>query len=433
MGLREDLDRFERVGEERRQDLSEFITYGDLGASDEEDVRIPIKIVEIPEFRYDRRDRGGIGEGDVDVGQPLDGMDQAEDGSGDEPGAEGGEHAYYEMDPEEFAAALDEELELDLEPKGKKVIERVEGAFTDRSRSGPGSTLDVKELFRRGLKRKLAFDFDEEFLREVLKVAGIDPDAAYAWTRQESIPVSRKWLIETYEEIPVEDRATWSSIEDVEAEIGRTDMVDRIRAGGLRHIPFRRDDERYRHPEIITEHQRNVVVVNIRDVSGSMREQKRELVERTFSPLDWYLQGKYDHAEFLYIAHDAEAWEVDREDFFGIRSGGGTRISAAYELAEQRLEAYPWSEWNRFIFAAGDSENTPDDTIEGVIPLIESIDANRHAYVETQPDAAGVRGRHAETVEAHFQGNDDVVVSYVNGPDDVIEAIAEILQPAVTA
>jgi len=73
-----------------------------------------------------------------------------------------------------------------------------------------------------------------------------------------------------------------------------------------------------------------------------MRQKKRELVERTFTPLDWYLQGKYDNAEFVYIAHDADAWEVDREEFFGIRSGGGTRISSAYEVAMERLEEeYP--------------------------------------------------------------------------------------------
>ena len=33
MGLKDDLERYREVGEERRQDLAEFIQYGDLGQS----------------------------------------------------------------------------------------------------------------------------------------------------------------------------------------------------------------------------------------------------------------------------------------------------------------------------------------------------------------------------------------------------------------
>ncbi|MDY7082875.1 MAG: DUF444 family protein, partial [Halobacteria archaeon] len=118
-------------------------------------------------------------------------------------------------------------------------------------------------------------------------------------------------------------------------EGGKNEMVvDRGDRGerDLQHVPFRHEDERYRYPEIVEEREAKVVVVNIRDVSGSMGRKKRELVERTFTPLDWYLQGKYEEAEFVYIAHDVNAWQVERREFFGIQSGGGTRISSSYEL-----------------------------------------------------------------------------------------------------
>ena len=59
MGLRDDLERYREVGEERRQDLAEFIQYGDLGGSRPDSVRIPVKIVDLPGFEYDRRDAGG--------------------------------------------------------------------------------------------------------------------------------------------------------------------------------------------------------------------------------------------------------------------------------------------------------------------------------------------------------------------------------------
>jgi uncharacterized sporulation protein YeaH/YhbH (DUF444 family) len=428
MGLRDDLERYREVGEQRRQDLADFIKYGDLGNSRADEVRIPIKIVDLPEFEYSQRDMGGVGQGDAEEGDPV---GQPEPGDGDEegePGEEGGEHEYYEMDPEEFAQELDEQLGLDLDPKGKKVIEEVEGDFTDITRTGPTSTLDFERLFKQGLKRKLAMDFDREYVREALKVDGWGPARVFEWAREQNIPVSRGWIEDAYADLDTDEKTTWASIEEMEDNVEEETTAQRIRREGVDEIPFRREDERYRYPEIEKEREKNVVVVNIRDVSGSMRQKKRELVERTFTPLDWYLQGKYDNAEFVYIAHDAEAWEVEREDFFGIRSGGGTRISSAYELAMERLdEAYPWSEWNRYVFAAGDSENSSNDTEENVIPLIERIDANLHAYVETQPSGNAINATHAEEVERHFRDSGDIAVAYVSGPEDVTEAIYEIL------
>ncbi|RLM57201.1 YeaH/YhbH family protein [Halobellus sp. Atlit-31R] len=438
MGLREDLERFREVGEERREDLESFIRYGDLSGSSSDQIEIPIKVVDLPEFKYDQLDRGGVGQGQggtPDVGQPV-GEPQPQPGDGDgdedgEPGEEGGDHDYYEMDPEEFAQELDEELGLDLEPKGKEVIEEIEGDFTDVTRTGPNSTLDFERLFKQGLKRKLATDFDDEFVREAMRVDGETPASVYRWCREENILVSLPWIESEWDEVPDDERGRWDSFEEMADNVERSTTVQRIRERGLREIPFRRDDERYRHPEIEEKKQKNVVVVNIRDVSGSMRETKRELVERTFTPLDWYLQGKYDNAEFVYIAHDADAWQVDREEFFGIRSGGGTRISSAYELAKEILEEqYPWAEWNRYVFAAGDSENSSNDTTERVVPLMREMPANRHAYVETQPGGTAINATHAEEVDRAFQDVDDVVVASVGAPEDVTDAIYDILQPA---
>ncbi len=430
MGLRDDLERYREVGENRRQDLAEFIQYGDMGGSQQGSVRIPIKIVDLPEFEYDQRDMGGVGQGDGDTPQPGEPVGEPEDGDEDgDPGEEGGEHEYYEMDPEEFAEELDEELGLDLDPKGKQVIEEKEGDFTDITRTGPTSTLDFERLFKQGLKRKLAMDFDREYVREALKIDGWGPETVFEWARtDENLPVSRPWVEEAYAEIPDGERTAWESLEEMEESTDRVDTAQRIRREGVDQIPFRREDERFRYPEVVEEREKNVVVVNIRDVSGSMRQKKRELVERTFTPLDWYLQGKYDNAEFVYIAHDAEAWQVEREDFFGIRSGGGTRISSAYDLAAEVLEEeYPWSEWNRYVFAAGDSENSSNDTEDQVIPMMEEIPANLHAYVETQPSGNAINATHAEEVERHFRNSGNVAVAYVSGPEDVTTAIYDIL------
>ena len=431
MGLQDDLERYREVGEERREDLAEFIQYSDLGGSRPDSVRIPIKIVDLPGFEYDQRDQGGVGQGDGDTPEPGQPVGEPQPQPGDEegdPGEEGGEHEYYEMDPEEFAQELDERLGLDLEPKGKQVAEEVEGDYTDITNTGPDSTLDFERLFKTGLKRKLAMDFDEEYVREALRVDGMGPQAVFEWARANHLPVSRAWIDDAYASLPAAERTRWTSIEEMEANVEETDTATRIRREGIDHVPFRQEDERYRYPEVIEEYEKNVVVVNIRDVSGSMREGKRELVERTFTPLDWYLTGKYDHAEFVYIAHDADAWRVDRDEFFGIRSGGGTKISSAYELAKEVLEEeYPWSDWNRYVFAAGDSENSSNDTEERVVPLMEEIPANLHAYVETQPSGNAINATHAEEIERSFADAGDVVVAYVSSPDDVVDAIDRVL------
>ena len=435
MGLPEDRERFREVGEARREDLAAFISHGDLGGSGPDQIRIPIKIVDLPSFEYDRREAGGVGQGNdgqPQPGQPVDA--EPEDGDDDgEPGEEGGDHEYYEMDPEEFARELDEELGLDLEPKGKRVVEETEGDFTDTARAGPKGSLDVDEFFKRGLKRHLATDFDGSYIREGLFVDGAGVDAVFEWARESSVPVSRAWIADAAAELeaehdePVVTLNRWESFEALEANVEHESVGQRIRRDGLDSVPFRREDERFRHPEVIEKRERNVVVVNVRDASGSMRETKRELVERVFTPMDWYLTGKYDAAEFRYVVHDAEAWEVDREEFFGIQSGGGTRISSAYELVEEILEQYPYSEWNRYVFAAGDSENAGSDTKENVIPRMRSIDANLHAYVETQPGGSGANARHADEVERALGDRSNVAVARVEQPADVTDAIYEIL------
>ena len=424
MGLKDDLDRLREVGEQRRMDLAEFIRYGDLSGTDDT-VRVPVKIVDLPEFVYDPRDRGGVGVAPAEDG-PEPG-DQIEIDAGDEAGTDGDDHDYYEMDPEEFATELDNELGLDLEPKGKSVVEETTGAYTDLTRSGPDSTLDIETMFTEGLKRTLATAVDEEFLTAVLQIDGWGPAETFEWARGEQIPVSLAWLEDRYADLSEAERTEYASLDTVTEHVDRRRTRQRIRESGLEQVAFRREDKRYRHPETERAPEKNVVVVNIRDVSGSMRAEKRDLVERTFSPLDWYLQGKYDNAEFVYIVHDADAWAVDRTDFFGIRSGGGTRISTAYELAAKRLRDYPFSEWNRYVFAAGDSENAGSDTEDRVIPLMEEIDANLHAYVETQPGDTTAHATHARQLRSHFDPDDDVVVTQVREPDDVVDAIYQIL------
>ena len=425
MGLRNDLSRFRKVGDEKRMDLTEYINHRDL-AGGRRNIKIPIKIINLPEFTYDPWDMGGVGQGEGEPGDPVPGEPQEGEGEEGEPGEESGEHGYYDMDPEEFAKEMDEELGLDLDPKGKQVKEEVEGHLVEMARSGPDSTLDFERMYKKGLKRSLSFFFDEDYLKDVLRVDGVGPQKAFEWARNNNMNVSRGWIDAEYEKVPKSELSLYDSIEDIPGEPRQQPTAREIESVALRN-----EDKRHKYPEITHEYEKNAVIVFIRDVSGSMGNTKRELVERVFTPMDWYLTGKYEKAEFLYIAHDSSAWEVSRDDFFGIQSGGGTRISSAYELTEELFEGvYPFNEWNRYVFAAGDGENFQKDTKENVIPLMENIDANLHGYLEVSPNSSNAWGGadHADTVEDYFgEDHDSVAVARVKERDDVMDAVYEIL------
>jgi len=443
MGLRDDIKRYKEVGDEKRPDLEDFIKEGDMSPSDEDTVRLPFKIIQLPGFEYEESSKGGIGqaqdgqeveEGDVvevpEESSDEDGEEGDEEGEDGDPGEDGDKQdEYYDLDPEEFAEELDEELGLNLEPKkSNKVKEEKEGAFVERVQTGPSSTLDLDYLFKQGLKREMAVQFDENFALECLKTKNVGPQKAFEYLRDNNVVVSKAWLDDAYDDIPSNERTKWDSLEEFEENVEREEVQQLIRENGVQDITFRPEDERYKYPETIEEKQSQVVVINIRDVSGSMREEKRDLVQRVMAPMDWYLQGKYDQAVFFYVAHNNQAWTVEQADFFRVKSGGGTRISSAYDLSKEILTEFPFENWNRYVFAAGDGENSQNDTEDNVIPMLKSIDANMHAYIETNPKQNNRQAIHADELEDEFgEDSDEVVVTRVNSEDDVIPAIKKIL------
>lgn len=416
--INHDIKRFKEIGENHRMDLKEFIKKGYLQG---DQIKIPIKRIELPEFKYAQKQKGGLGKGDAEEGDPVDAEEDDEDG---DPGDETTEHEYYEMDPDEFAEKLDDELGLNFDAKGQKVVEKSEGDFNETARAGPNSTLDKDHLVKQAIKRHATTFVDEEYIKEVLKVRGMGVESTWLWTRENNLNISKSRIQRLYSNIPESDKTTYDDIDDITRTLQRHPP-----RSSYRNMEFRSDDERYRAPETVKEPQHNAVVINIRDVSGSMRKNKRELVERVFTPLDWYLQGKYENVEFEYIAHDSEAWRVTRNKFFGVKSGGGTKVSSAFELLrEEVLQDYPKESWNRFIFAAGDGENSSNDTQENLIPLMEQISAKRQAYVETQPGSVYRRsGSVGNALSDHFEEDDDYRITFVESKNDVIDSIRTIL------
>ena len=79
-----DSNRFKQIVRGKiKSDLRKYITHGELiGKSGGEFVSIPLPQIEIPEFRYGTKNRGGVGQGPGDVGTPIGRSGDGESGHG---------------------------------------------------------------------------------------------------------------------------------------------------------------------------------------------------------------------------------------------------------------------------------------------------------------------------------------------------------------
>lgn len=150
----QDLHRFRQIVKGRvRKDLKRYMSSGEIiGKQGDKLVSIPLPEINIPRLRYGKNQTGGVGQGDGEDGEKVDGA-----GAG-EAGDNAGEHLLEtEITLEELAEILGEELSLPrIEPKGKKHISSVKDKYTGISRIGPSSLRHTRRTFRESLKRQVA-------------------------------------------------------------------------------------------------------------------------------------------------------------------------------------------------------------------------------------------------------------------------------------
>lgn len=160
MAQRIDLDhtRFrEIVRGAIRRDLRRHVANGALMARrGAQTVSIPLPRIQLPRFRFGATRGSGVGQGEGEVGDPIDGA-PGQGGAG-EAGERAGEHALeVEVSLEELARILGEELELpNIQPKGKRQVTTEVNRYTGLRRVGPASLRHVKRTFKRALKREIA-------------------------------------------------------------------------------------------------------------------------------------------------------------------------------------------------------------------------------------------------------------------------------------
>ncbi len=141
-----------------RENLRRYISQGEmLGRKGKDLVSIPIPQIDIPRFVFGDKQRGGVGQGDGDVGDPMGGDEGEEQGAG-QAGKDAGDHVLeVDVSLDELAEILGEELELpDIENKGKSRIISAKDRYTGIRRVGPESLRHFKRTYKEALRRAIA-------------------------------------------------------------------------------------------------------------------------------------------------------------------------------------------------------------------------------------------------------------------------------------
>ena len=153
-----DANRFKQIVRGKiKSDLRKYITHGEMiGKTGGEFVSIPLPQIEIPEFRYGTKNRGGVGQGPGDVGTPIGRSGDGEPGQG--AGEAPGHHILeVELTLDDLAQILGEELALPrIEPKGRANIIEEKDKYTGIRQAGPESLRHFKRTYKKALKRQIA-------------------------------------------------------------------------------------------------------------------------------------------------------------------------------------------------------------------------------------------------------------------------------------
>ena len=156
-----DQDRHkERIKDAIRKNLGSIVSNESIILSDgRKRVKIPMRSLDEYKFRFDHRKRKQVGQGDgkTKVGdvigrEPQAGQGQGSGQAGDSPGQE-----YYEaeVDLDEIAALIFEDLHLPfLEEKAKQAIQSKTTKFTEIRRAGPLSNLDKRRTVIENIRRQ---------------------------------------------------------------------------------------------------------------------------------------------------------------------------------------------------------------------------------------------------------------------------------------
>jgi sporulation protein YhbH len=155
-----DQDRHkERVKEAIKKNLGSIVSNEAIILSDgKRTVKVPIRALDEYKFRFDYRKRKQVGQGDgkTRVGDVIgrESQQQGQGGNGQAGQEGGGEYYEAEVNIDEIAALIFEDLQLPfLEEKAKKAVQSKTTRFNEIRRTGVMANLDKRRMILENIKR----------------------------------------------------------------------------------------------------------------------------------------------------------------------------------------------------------------------------------------------------------------------------------------
>jgi uncharacterized protein len=318
--IQEDHKKFRDVISGRtRRELKRLISNGGLVRRRPKGGKMTISIpqIDIPHFVFG--DNGeGIGRGPGKEGDVV-GRDpqpgQGEGGAGEDPG----EGINITIDMDDVYRLMEEDLELPrMKPKPNETFESVKIRYNDISKVGLNSLRHPRRTMMEAMKR-----------------------------------------------------------------LAMTGEMDKLQYVNNSKIPMKiitpiNNDFRYRQFKEIKIPSSNAVIFFARDCSGSMDDYRCDIVSDMSWWIDCWIRRYYKRVERCYFVHDTRAQEVNEEEFYSYRYGGGTMCSSAFRsIADQLENRFPPSNFNVYIFYFSDGDNWGGDNQKMVEIIKEELGPDR--------------------------------------------------------
>lgn len=158
--IKRDHARFRKIVKGKiRDNLRKYISQGQqIIPKGNDSFKVPMPSIDIPRFKFGDKSQGGSGQGSGEKGEPVNGEPgEGEPGQGEAGEGEGNKELEVEMNVEELAKILGDELELpNIEPKGKKQMSSTVDKYTSIGTTGPDSLKHLKRTYKEALKRQVS-------------------------------------------------------------------------------------------------------------------------------------------------------------------------------------------------------------------------------------------------------------------------------------
>lgn len=206
------------------------------------------------------------------------------------------------------------------------------------------------------------------------------------------------------------------------------------------------DDFWFKSWQTKKEPKNNAVILFVRDISGSMGIEETRAAQYLCGLCSFWLSRNYDDLEEVYIVHHGEGWETKKEEFFSLRSEGGTEASSGHKIAYKIInERFSPDSWNIYIIYLSDGLNFSSDNdiyidiiTKKILPIVNQYNYGEIGQERSWLDAYNASGSSVFSdwgtigeLLKKIEADNIAIANIVPGEDNydsVIEAIKEFFK-----